>query len=162
MLMSLDHDHNEPLTEAAAIPHKPRCAVCNQREAIYACPKCSLRSCSAPCAASHKKIKNCSGERNKAAYVPMNKYTWGTMMNDYVFLEDIGRKVGDWGNEIVRGGHMNAVGTRGRGAAKMKRGGTRTKRDLLKLQLEARDIEMGLLPHGMERKKMNQSFWDYK
>ena len=92
----------------------------------------------------------------------MNKYTWGTMMNDYVFLEDMGRKVGNWGNEIVRGGYRNATNMRGRGAANMRKAGTRTKRDVLKLQLEARDIDMGLLPHGMERKKANQSSWDFK
>jgi hypothetical protein len=30
------------------------------------------------------------------------------------------------------------------------------------LQLEARDIDMDLLPIGMERRKVNQSSWDYK
>lgn len=92
----------------------------------------------------------------------MNKYTWGTMMNDYVFLEEMGRKVGNWGDEIVRGGYRNATDAGGRGVAKMRKGGTRTKRDVLRLQLEARGIDMGLLPHGMERKKVNQSSWDAK
>ncbi|KAK2466461.1 hypothetical protein APHAL10511_002103 [Amanita phalloides] len=87
------------------------------------------------------------------------------MMNDYVFLEDIGRKVADWGNEIVRGGYMNVTNMRGRGGRRgaVARGkGTRTKKDVLKLQLEAQDIEMEQLAHGMERKRANQSFWDFK
>ncbi|KAF8631223.1 hypothetical protein AX15_002554 [Amanita polypyramis BW_CC] len=94
----------------------------------------------------------------------MNKYTWSTMMNDYVFLEDMSRNVGKWGEEIVRGGYVNAVDLTGRD----KRGflgkgkGTRTKRHTLKVQLGVQEIEMELQPQGMERKKMNQSFWDFK
>lgn len=105
------------------------------------------------------------------AYVPLNKYGWGTMMNDYGFLEDAGRRVGDWGKEIVRGGYglrgLDGAKGRGRGRDGRGRGGHVrgrgvTKRDLLKMQLEARDIEMDLLPMGMERRKVNQSSWDYK
>ena len=88
-------------------------------------------------------------------------------MDDYVFLEDVSRKVGDWGKEIVRGGYSFGRG-RGRGRGKGRGGGGgsggsgRTKRDVLKLQLEARDIDMDLLPIGMERRKVNQSSWDFK
>lgn len=95
------------------------------------------------------------------------------MMDDYVFLEDVSRKVGDWGKEIVRGGYLfGNVDNRGRGRGRGRRGGGRgrgggsgsgrTKRDVLKLQLEARDIDMDLLPIGMERRKVNQSSWDFK
>ena len=98
------------------------------------------------------------------------------MMDDYVFLEDMSRKVGDWGKEIVRGGYSfgngdnrgswrgGGRGTRGRGRGGGGGGGGsgRTKRDVLKLHLEARDIDMDLLPIGMERRKVNQSSWDYK
>ncbi|KAJ3516200.1 hypothetical protein NLJ89_g1271 [Agrocybe chaxingu] len=37
-----------------------------------------------------------------------------------------------------------------------------TRRDTLKIQLEARDIDVDLLPMGMERRKLNQSSWDGK
>ncbi|CAA7260228.1 unnamed protein product [Cyclocybe aegerita] len=37
-----------------------------------------------------------------------------------------------------------------------------TRRDILKIQLEARDIDVDLLPMGMERRKLNQSSWDGK
>jgi hypothetical protein len=99
----------------------------------------------------------------------MNEYGWGKMMDDYVFLEDMSRKVGDWGKEIVRGGYSFGNGNhRGRGRGRGRGGGGgnggfgRTKRDVLKLQLEARDIDMDLLPIGMERRKANQSSWDFK
>ncbi|KAF7301515.1 Fe-S cluster assembly protein DRE2 [Mycena indigotica] len=56
--------------------------------------------------------------------------------------QDVGRKVGDWGSEIARAG------------------GARPKREILKTELETMDIEMELLPVGMERAKHNQSHWD--
>lgn len=169
------HDAEQP-EASSSTPPKPLCAMCTHEYAKYTCPGCSMRTCSAACSSSHKSRMSCTGERNKVTYVPMNDYTWGKMMDDYVFLEDMGRKVGDWGAEIVRGGYMagNANGrgrgnlrgqgrTRGRG--RVGSGGSgqpKTKRDILKMQLEARDIEMDLLPVGMERRQLNQSTWDIK
>ncbi|PPR02465.1 hypothetical protein CVT24_002014 [Panaeolus cyanescens] len=145
------------------------CKICS-KPSKYTCPGCSTRTCSLPCSTAHKKQTGCSGERNKAAYVPMNQYGWGTMMNDYTFLEGMARQVSDWGNEIVRGGYMAGGGDRGRGGTSRGRGRggqhsggpPRTKRDILKMQLEARDIDVDLLPVGMERRKANQSIWDFK
>lgn len=97
----------------------------------------------------------------------MNAYGWGTMMRDYSFLEEVGRKVGDWGSEIVRGRYQAERGktrkvdslrkTNVRG--KRTRG---TKRDTLKSYLESVDIDIDLLPNGMERRGLSQSTWDPK
>lgn len=108
----------------------------------------------------------------------MNRYTCGTMMDDYVFLEDMSRKAGEWGQDIVRGGYGYGYGTlqgRGRGRGGRAKTGTgppgktwshsgisRNKRDILKSQLELRDVEMDLLPSGMQRRTLNQSTWDSK
>jgi hypothetical protein len=109
----------------------------------------------------------------------MKEYGWGSMMNDYTFLEDIGRKVGEVGREIVRGGYSHPTslshpsshssrggGGRGRGrGAGPKRGrgvGGKTKRDIWKMQMEVRDVDVDLLPLGMKRRKANQSSWDFK
>jgi len=113
----------------------------------------------------------------------MNRYTCGTMMDDYVFLEDMSRKVGESGQDIVRGGYgYGTLQGRGRGRGRGGRGGRANtgpgppgktwghsgisrktgKRDILKSQLELRDIEMDLLPSGMERRMLNQSTWDSK
>ncbi|KAJ7716639.1 hypothetical protein B0H14DRAFT_3632132 [Mycena olivaceomarginata] len=129
------------------LPRERCCNVCNHRYAIYTCPRCAARTCSLPCSSTHKARTACSGQRNKAAYVPMNRYGWGTMMDDYAYLEDVGRRVGRLGGARLRGGSG---------------GGGRTKRDVLRMQLEARDIEMNILPPGMERHKTNQSTWDAK
>jgi hypothetical protein len=113
----------------------------------------------------------CSGAREKAKFVPMNRYSCGTMMDDYVFLEDMSRKAGEWGQDIVRGGYGYGLqGRRGRGKSGpgppgktwSHSGISRKKRDILKSQLELRDIEVDLLPSGMERRKLNQSTWDSK
>jgi hypothetical protein len=98
------------------------------------------------------------------------------MMDDYVFLEDMSRKVGEWGQGIVRGGYGygHSYGTlqggrRGRAKTgpgppgKTWSGGiSRKKRDILKSQLELKDIELDLFPSGMERRTLNQSTWDSK
>ncbi|KAF9076478.1 hypothetical protein BDP27DRAFT_1313405 [Rhodocollybia butyracea] len=151
------------------------CSVCNARYAIYTCPRCKLRTCSLPCSSSHKITTNCSGERDKAAFVTMRDYSWGTLMSDYTYLEEVGRKVGEWGEVIGKGSY--ATNQLGRGSARGMRGGRggnfrgrgggnsshpKTKRDILKAQLEMYDISMDLLPVGMERRQYNQSMWDFK
>ena len=104
----------------------------------------------------------------------MNNYNYTAFVNDYVFLEEMGRKAAGWGREIQEKkltgqgvplkGDSNAH--RGRGSMRGgNRGGSRgrTKRELLKdVLLERADIDMQLCPEGMERKKMNQSSWDAK
>ena len=164
-------------TSSLSAPSSLLCSTCRSSNAKYTCPGCTTHTCSLACSTSHKSQTGCTGQRNKVGYVPMNEYGWGKMMDDYVFLEDMSRKVGDWGKEIVRGAYSFGSGDnrgmgrgggrgmkgRGRGGGGGAGGGSgRTKRDVLKLQLEARDIDMDLLPIGMERRKVNQSSWDYK
>lgn len=121
-----------------------------------------------PCSVAHKTSTGCSGVRDKAKFVPMNRYTYGTMMDDYVFLENVGRRLSEWGQDIARGRYGTVQGRRGRG--RMGRGnGTRAyvsrtekKRDMLRSQLELRDVEIDLLPAGMQRRSLNHSTWDTK
>lgn len=160
-----------PSSASASAPAP--CSLCSI-PSKYTCPGCGARTCSLQCSKSHKANSGCSGERNKVAYVPMKEYTWGSMMNDYVFLEEMGRRAGEVGKEIVKGGysaggsrdaHGRGRGTsmRGRGAGRDRgRGGGKTKRDLLKMQLEVRDVDVEFLPVGMKKRKANQSSWDYK
>ena len=87
----------------------------------------------------------------------MKEYGYGALMSDYVYLEDAGRRVKEWGREIGKGkyqaiGHDRINGPRRRKA----------KKELLQMQLEIREISLVLLPAGMERKRSNQSYWDSK
>ncbi|KAL4242066.1 hypothetical protein ABKN59_000560 [Abortiporus biennis] len=111
----------------------------------------------------------------------MNQYGYMALMDDYVFLEDVGRKIGEWGREITQGGFMGSNGRsvgRGRGRGRGGRGGggrggvigsgmngghvVQSKREVLKMELDFLDIEMELLPVGMEKRTLNQSTWDSK
>ena len=98
-----------------------------------------------------------------------------TLMNDYTFLEEVGRKVGEVGREIVQGGYSAPANgpsvrggrdSRGRGRGRGRGGGAQakaaSKRDVLKMQLDFRDIEIEFLPNGMEKRTLNQSTWDFK
>jgi hypothetical protein len=97
----------------------------------------------------------------------MNSYSLGSLMNDYTFLEDVGRKVGQWGQEIVRERLVDVGATNTRGRGGRGRGGMRgekaaTKREALKRQLDLWDIELELLPSGMAKAQQNRSAWDFK
>ncbi|KIK92470.1 hypothetical protein PAXRUDRAFT_829918 [Paxillus rubicundulus Ve08.2h10] len=148
------------------------CALCTA-PARYRCPRCMIPTCSLPCSRKHKQDTGCTGERNKVQYVPMNTYGWGEMMRDYCYLEEVGRQVSEWGNEIVRGGYT--MENSGRGKVVCGRGGSRrvlngrrkaaagrAKRDMFRAHLEKLDIDVELLPNGMERRKLNQSTFDQK
>jgi hypothetical protein len=86
----------------------------------------------------------------------MNAYSWGTLADDYTYLEDIGRNVANWGRGIVnlnkgRGGR----GPRGRSVLPPKC-------ETLRVQLAARDIEIRFVPDGMEKRRLSQSSWDVR
>ena len=89
-------------------------------------------------------------------------------MNDYVFLEEVGRKTEEWGRKISKDGiARGASNVRGAGRARGRggRGAIGQKMDrraYLAMQLSFRDVDMEVLPLGMERTKRNQSHWDSK
>ncbi|KAG8795052.1 hypothetical protein FRC17_008190, partial [Serendipita sp. 399] len=127
----------------------------------------------------------CTGvrENNAGGYVDMNAYGYQAFVQDYVFLEELGRRASEWGRDIQKqklgagdGGNQVsfAPGTKGVAARGAARGAARvhhhrhnhhyhgrTKREMLKERLEEDwEIEMLLLPEGMEKRKVNQSTWD--
>lgn len=81
------------------------------------------------------------------------------MMDDYVYLEQLTRQVEGWGREIAEGGWAR---TRGGGAKRIATRRSSSKRETLKQRLELMDIEMELLPKGMQRARENTSTWDFK
>ncbi|KAF9005759.1 hypothetical protein BDZ89DRAFT_1168853 [Hymenopellis radicata] len=121
------------------------CLICRLKPTKYTCPGCSTPTCSLSCSKGHKSQTGCSGQRDKAAYVPMNKYGWGQMMDDYTYLEDVGRRSSEWKDKS-------------KDHASFKKG--KGKREALKSYLETQGIHMELLPLGMSRRKLNQSTWD--
>ncbi|OQR68543.1 box C/D snoRNA protein 1-like [Tropilaelaps mercedesae] len=69
-----------------------KCAVCH-KEARYCCPKCALRTCSLNCVRAHKAQTGCNGIRDRAAFIPMNKFTDLNLLSDYRFLEESARTI---------------------------------------------------------------------
>ncbi|GAB1519600.1 hypothetical protein RhiTH_002668 [Rhizoctonia solani] len=122
-----------------------QCALCSQ-PSKYTCPRCSVKTCSLVCSKSHKSKDNCSGERDKAKYVPMNEYGWGALADDYSYLEDLGRNVATWGRDLSKG--------------KGKWKGRSPKLEALRVQLATRDIKIQFVAEGMEKRRLNQSSWD--
>jgi hypothetical protein len=57
------------------------CQICQLKDWIYTCPRCLCHTCSLPCVKKHKQEASCSGERDKTAYVPLQKYTESHMMS---------------------------------------------------------------------------------
>ena len=87
----------------------------------------------------------------------MKEYGYGALMSDYVYLEDVGRRVKDLGRDIAKGKYQAMERDRPGSGRRRK-----SKKEALQVQLEIREIPLVLLPPGMERKKLNQSYWDSK
>lgn len=68
-----------------------QCAVCQACDAKYTCPRCSVRTCSASCVASHKVSSGCSGKRDVTAFAPIAAMGDATLRSDLALLEDTER-----------------------------------------------------------------------
>nr|CAH7762000.1 unnamed protein product [Callosobruchus chinensis] len=68
-----------------------QCEVCDYHEAKYTCPRCEVKTCSLKCNKIHKLEVECSGDRDRTKYVPMQKFTSLDLSSDYRLLEEITR-----------------------------------------------------------------------
>ena len=46
------------------------CQVCENAPKQYKCPRCALYTCSLTCCKTHKQKFQCSGKRDKTAFIP--------------------------------------------------------------------------------------------
>ncbi|KAJ3117528.1 hypothetical protein HK100_000808 [Physocladia obscura] len=118
----------------------------------YKCPACDAKSCSVLCVRAHKKATNCTGQRNKTAYVSLQKYNESTMANDFVFLEDAARLADNAARGIV-----TATGGGGRYAYQH----TAKEMHFLKA-CRNRRIAVHFMPKGMSRHDINKSYFHLK
>lgn len=58
-----------------------RCLICNKSSAKYRCPRCAARTCSVDCVKEHKTQQNCSGVRDKTAFVGIKQFNDGTLLS---------------------------------------------------------------------------------
>ena len=52
-----------------------RCEVCTESLARYKCPGCLVQTCSVPCVKKHKEDTECTGKRDRTAYVPLRDFS---------------------------------------------------------------------------------------
>lgn len=69
------------------------CEVCAATEAKYTCPRCEVKTCSLKCSTIHKKELECTGERDRAKFIPVKKFTNLDLSSDYRLLEEITRSL---------------------------------------------------------------------
>lgn len=69
------------------------CEVCAFHNAKYTCPKCEVKTCSLKCNKIHKLEIECDGQRDRAKFIPLNKFTNLDLSSDYRLLEEITRSV---------------------------------------------------------------------
>jgi hypothetical protein len=50
------------------------CEECGKNVFKYKCPGCGVRSCGLECVKAHKNRTNCSGKRNRTAFVPISEF----------------------------------------------------------------------------------------
>lgn len=139
----------------------PDCVVCHAT-ARYTCPGCSARTCSLPCSTTHKTSSSCSGQRDRAAYVSREQYGYVDLMEDYRFLEDVSRRMGETTKvvkeaqrSLPRSQATRAASRGGRGAGQAGRGGPGE--GLRRMAMATCEVELVLLPVGMAKREANKT-----
>jgi len=90
-----------PAAKKQRVPPSKVCAMCTNNEAKYTCPKCAARTCSLNCVNLHKTQTGCTGQRDRAAYVPLKQMNTGHLISDMRFLEEIETSSGGASRHLV-------------------------------------------------------------
>ncbi|OCT82506.1 box C/D snoRNA protein 1 isoform X2 [Xenopus laevis] len=102
-------------------------------------------SCSLPCVKKHKTEVNCSGMRDKAAFVPMSKFDEINLLSDYRFLEDSSRLVDCGARDRLFPRHTSSKYL-----------------NLLKNRARRQNIDLKILPVGFTKRRINSTFFHKK
>jgi len=133
---------------------RPTCEMCDKEESKYTCPGCTLMTCSLPCVKAHKVKLNCTGERDKTAFVDMSQYGDLNLLSDYRFLEDAERSIYS---------HKALTVPHGRHMHKDNKPYHLSKRSkLLITAAQKRGIKLKMLPLFLSKNKDNTSFYVIK
>ncbi|KAH9449405.1 hypothetical protein Pst134EB_020228 [Puccinia striiformis f. sp. tritici] len=136
------------------------CNQCNQAESKYTCPGCSARTCSLGCSNAHKVDKKCSGKRNRVEFVHLKEYSWGRLMQDYSYLEEIHRHLSEPRHSSSTQS-TDATATTARLQQHPSRHAT-SKRDSLIRKAALEGVGLSLMPDGMSRRKLNMTHFNQK
>lgn len=131
------------------------CGQCTLQPSIYTCPACSLRTCSLSCSNQHKLRTSCTGKRNRVNHIPLNQYSWGSLMRDYTYLEEVNRTLLG-----ARGDASSASAVSHPSSSKDPK--KMSKRDTLVKKASEEGVQMLLMPDGMSRRKINTTNYSHK
>ncbi|CAC5420736.1 Box C/D snoRNA protein 1 [Mytilus coruscus] len=127
------------------ITDKIKCEVCSECVAKYKCPRCLVGSCSLKCVKQHKTVNDCSGIRDKTAFVEIKQFDDQNLLNDYRFLEEAGRKKDNTTRDEL----------------KRKREKPNFLRELHK-QAKRRKIDLQIMPYPMDKRKNNATTYNFR
>lgn len=162
-----------------ASAQRSACAVCNASSSKYTCPYCQAATCSLACFGQHKASEACSSARKQHEYtskygppvslltqpvsrfVPMKEYDYNQMLEDYQFLNQVGRMVTERGRELSNG-KMLAPEKPAAGPSSRHGPAAQQRREALGKQIAFHKLPIMLVPDGMSRRKQNRSHWDAK
>eukprot|EP00079_Xenopus_tropicalis_P008551 XP_002931747.2 PREDICTED: box C/D snoRNA protein 1 [Xenopus tropicalis] len=143
------------------------CEICGGEEAKYKCPRCMKYSCSLPCVKKHKTEVNCSGLRDKAAFVPMSKFNEINLLSDYRFLEDTSRLVDCGARDRLFPRHTTIISL----SLSLSSGfinnigeciSRSVELNLLKNRARRHNIDLKILPIGFTKRRVNSTFFHKK
>jgi len=139
--------------------HAKTCIQCNQAESKYTCPACSVRTCSLGCSNQHKLDRKCTGKRNRVEYVQLNQYSWGRLMQDYSYLEEIHR-------HLSRPDHPQSADPSAPKLPPLRdlhpTRNASSKRQFLVRKAALEGVRLTLMPDGMSRRKINTTHFNQK
>lgn len=127
---------------------KKLCQECKKAEWKYKCPRCELRSCGLACVKSHKLRTDCSGKRDRTAFVPLSEFCDNVLVSDYNLLEEMLRQT-----ESAK---------RARSTLGLPKNEMHPAMKALQHQAKMRDTTLMYWPHGMSKRKSNSTFFDRK
>ncbi|PLW15707.1 hypothetical protein PCANC_11816 [Puccinia coronata f. sp. avenae] len=145
---------------ARQLVHSRTCIQCNQAESKYTCPACSVRTCSLGCSNQHKLDRKCSGKRNRVEYVQLNHYSWGRLMQDYSYLEEIHRHLSHPPHSQSANPSSNTKPPALQDLHAKRNAAS--KRDFLIRKAALEGVGLTLMPDGMSRRKMNMTNFNQK
>nr|XP_033771138.1 box C/D snoRNA protein 1 [Geotrypetes seraphini] len=118
------------------------CETCGSEEARYRCPRCMKYSCSLPCVKKHKAAIQCSGVRDKAAFVSLSHFDEMTLLSDYRFLEDVARTYDCAERDVVLHEPMHSKSL-----------------NFMKNRARKHNIVLKILPLGFKKRGENSTFF---
>ena len=77
------------VTAVATAVAIPICSICQLLPRQYKCPRCDVGTCSLTCCKRHKELTQCTGRRDRTAFVGLTTFTEKHLRSDYHFLEDV-------------------------------------------------------------------------